>query len=144
VRPWAEYAASEWRKLGFHFAREGEAYVFTGSRRGLVNLPKLLRECADGLTERWGHNHYDPYMSLEIGLADCAALDEHSIRGTTEDLRALARTLEERLLNVAPESRLLIRWPDPASAWAIELVLAAEGFDPASLDPSTTQRAARE
>jgi hypothetical protein len=81
------------------------------------------------------HEHYGPYMYLEVMRWPEAAFDEHAIRGSLADLARLARIIESKVVVALPGSSVTIREEfAPDSPYSLVLDVREDGFDPASAD----------
>jgi hypothetical protein len=93
----------EWRDLGFFYDRDDEAkeWRLVGPRDGLLRFRDLLLAyVADSRNEQQSeHEHYGPYMYLEVMTWPEAGFDEHAIRGPLPDLARLASLVDEKLRN---------------------------------------------
>src|SRR5208283_1821511 len=103
----------EWRELGFFYDRDDQAGVWriTGSRVGLLRFRDVLLEYAADPRNalRSEHEHYGPYMHLEVMTWPEAGFDDHAIRGPLTELARLARLIEAKLATARPGSSVLIR-----------------------------------
>jgi len=134
-----EQTRSEWRELGFFYDRDeiSKTWRLVGSRTGLLRFADLLRRyVADPRNEmKSEHEHYGPYMYLEIMTWPEAGMDGHSIHGTPNDLRRLAQLAEEHLTELTPGQTAEIREEfAPAAEYTLVLELRHDMFDPASAD----------
>jgi hypothetical protein len=91
----------EWRELGFFydFEEKSSRWLLVGSRTGLLKFRDMLTEYAnnsrnDNLSE---HDHYGPYMYLELMTWDKPQITEHAICGTLPDFKRLAEVVEKKL-----------------------------------------------
>ena len=130
----------EWRELGFFYDRDDQAGVWriTGSRVGLLRFRDVLLEYAADPRNalRSEHEHYGPYMHLEVMTWPEAGFDDHAIRGPLTELARLARLIEAKLATARPGSSVLIRDEFAAdSPYALVLDLREDGFDPAMAAP---------
>jgi len=130
----------EWRKLGFFYNRDDQAKLWRliGSRSGLLRLrDALLAYAAEPLNADKGeHEHYGPYMYLEIMTWPEAGFDDHAIRGPLQDLKSLATIIENKLLTAQPGETVRIQTEFAAnSPYALILEVREDGFDPAEADP---------
>jgi hypothetical protein len=129
----------EWRELGFFYDRDDQAKIWKliGSRIGLLKFrDALLAYVADPRnTEKSEHEHYGPYMYMEIMTWPEAGFDEHAIRGSLPDLQRLATIVEARLAKAEPGDVVCIQSEFAASSpYALILEVRADGFDPAEAD----------
>ncbi len=129
----------EWRDLGFYYDRDDKARErrMVGSRAGLLRFKDaLLRYVADprnaGISE---HEHFGPYMYLEVMTWSEAGFDDHAIRGPLTELARLAQLIETKLSKALPGSLIEIREEfAPSSPYSLILDVRADGFDPAIAD----------
>ncbi len=130
----------EWRELGFFYNRDDQAKLWRliGSRSGLLRLrDALLAYAADPLNaDKSEHEHYGPYMYLEIMTWPEAGFDGHAIRGPLQDLKRLATIVEHKLMTAQPGETIRIQSEFEAnSPYALILEVREDGFDPAEADP---------
>jgi hypothetical protein len=130
----------EWRQLGFFYDRDDQARVWrlTGSLTGLLRFRDILlsyvAEPRNALQSE--HEHYGPYMYLEIMTWPEAGFDDHAIRGPLAELARLATLVEAKVATARPGSCLQIREEfAPESPYTLVLDLREDGFDPATADP---------
>lgn len=131
--------AKEWRQLGFFYeVLEAEkTWRLVGSRRGLRNFPRLLREYAAnpknaGISE---HQHFGPYWYLKIATWNEALITDGDIRGSLAQLAKLADLIEERVSAMnAGEIASLGRDYFPESEFTLRFEVMEDDFDPASAD----------
>ncbi len=130
---------AEWRELGFFYDLDSAAKVWwiVGTRTGLLRFVHLLREyvanpARHALSE---HDHYGPYMYLEIGTWTRPEINDHWIAGTVTDLARLADLAEQAVSGLSPGGTAEIGNSfAPDSGWRLELICRDEGFDPAAAD----------
>ena len=135
-----EATRREWRELGFFYDRiEGsKEWLIRGSRHGLVRFARLVCEYTNDprngqLSE---HEHFGPYMYLEVGTWQGPEITHHWIAGTLEDLKSLSVVIREKASKAAPGDRLLLRQDyAPNSPYELALEVQDDGFDPATADP---------
>lgn len=134
-----EWFRDAWRELGFFHDQSDESKELriVGSRAGLCRFADLLRAyVADPRNEMNSeHEHYGPYMSLEVMTWPEAGIDDHSIHGPLSALRHLA-TLVDRTVG-AMQPGASVRIGDefaPGASYQLVLELRNDDFDPASLD----------
>jgi hypothetical protein len=134
-----EQTRSEWRELGFFYDREelSKTWRLVGSRTGLLRFANLLRAyAADPRNDmKSEHEHYGPYMYLEVRTWPGAGMDGYSIHGTLNDLRRLAQLVEGSLAELTTGQTVEIREEfAPAAEYTLALELRDDTFDPASAD----------
>jgi hypothetical protein len=106
-----EATKREWRELGFFYERDHHAKVWkvTGPRAGLLRFRNaLLSYAADPHNSaKSEHEHYGPYMYLEVMTWPEAGFDGHAILGPLTDLGRLAKLMESKLAKARPGSFIL-------------------------------------
>jgi hypothetical protein len=115
-----------------------------GSRSGLNRFADLLRAyVSDPRNEMLSeHEHYGPYVYLEVMTAADAGMDGHAIHGPLAELRRLANLVEEKLRKLAAGSRArVLEEFAPASEYALILDVREDSFDPASPDGNLVEGA---
>jgi hypothetical protein len=137
---------TEWRELGFFYDRDDSAkeWQIVGSRDGLSRFVRLLRAyVADPRNAQVSeHEHYGPYMYLEVMTWSEPGVDEHSIHGTVEQLARLADLVDEKTSAIPPGGKARIRGDyAPSSAYALVLERREDAFDPATLDGNLNDEA---
>lgn len=130
----------EWRELGFFYDRDdtARAWKLTGSRAGLLRFRDILLAYAANSRNvmKSEHEHYGPYMYLEVMTWPEAGFDEHAIRGQPADLLRLATLVQSKLAAAVPGKSILIREEFSSnSPYCLVLDLREDGFDPAIADP---------
>ncbi len=135
-----EATRKEWRSLGFFYELDHPAKVWrlVGSRSGLLQFrDALLEYVADPSNAHDSeHEHYGPYMYLEIMTWPEAGFDDHTIHGTLRDLKRLAGLVEAKLAVVQPGETVRIQHEfAPNSPYSVVLEVREDGFDPAQADP---------
>lgn len=129
----------EWRELGFFYDRDDEAKAWRiiGNAAGLKAFAEAVQAYAtdpkpDALSE---HEHFGPYMYLEIGTWREPEITHHWIAGPRAALGALAleieRTIPELPIGGAVSLRQVFA---PSAAYDLILERRAEPFDPAEED----------
>jgi hypothetical protein len=136
----------EWRELGFFYDRDDarRRWKLVGSRAGLSGFCQLLsRYVANPRNAQVSeHDHYGPYMYLKVMTWTEASLDDKAIAGRLEDLSRLSTIFEARLAAASPGQSFEIgREYAPASSYDLEVQVAADGLDPASVDPNCVDQA---
>lgn len=134
-----EYVRSDWRKLGFYYECDDllKERRLVGSREGLLRFAELLRNYAADPRNamKSEHEHYGPYMSLEVMTWPEAGMDDHAIQGPLPELERLAGLVERKLEGLQPGSEVRIREEfAPSAEYALVLELRDDSFDPASMD----------
>ncbi|MEI8227883.1 MAG: hypothetical protein WCH77_06425 [Planctomycetota bacterium] len=133
----------EWRELGFFYDRDDtkKCWRLVGSKEGLARFSDLLRAYAanprhDAKSE---HDHFGPYMYLKVMTWPEAGIDANAIRGTLGDLLRLATLVDEWLATASPgDTENLAPRYAATCAYALEVIVKADGFDPVSEDPCLT------
>jgi hypothetical protein len=141
-----EATRSEWRELGFYYHRDDSAneWQIVGSLEGLSRFAGLLRSyVADPRNAQESeHEHYGPYMYLEVMTWNEPGIDEHSIHGTVAQLARLASLVEEKISMIQPGGRMRIREEyAPSSTYALVLERRDDAFDPATPDGNLNDEA---
>lgn len=134
-----EQTRSEWRELGFFYDRDdiSKEWLLVGSRAGLLRFGQLLRAyIADPRNKmKSEHEHYGPYMYLEVMTWTDAGMDGHAIHGPLTDLERLATLVEEKIAKLELGQRARIREEYAStSEYTLVMELRDETFDPASAD----------
>jgi len=135
-----EATRQEWRSLGFFYELDDPAKVWrlVGSRSGLLRFRDALLEYAadPSNADDSEHEHYGPYMYLEIMTWPEAGFDHHAIHGTLSDLKRLAKLVEAKLA-VIPHGEIIRIQSEFAlnSPYGLILEVREDGFDPAEADP---------
>lgn len=136
-----EATRREWRELGFFYDRVDSAkeWRIVGSKEKLRGLGTILRDyVADRRNETISeHEHYGPYMYLEIGTWTSPEITDHWTAGPLEELLKLAEIVESRLdkANAGDEVKLRETFA-PTSSYELVLEVKDESFDPAVADPA--------
>ena len=135
---------SEWRELGFFYDCDDSTkeWILIGSRIGLRRFPDLLRAyAADPRNDtKSEHEHYGPYMYLEVMTWPEAGMDGHTIHGPLNELERLATLVEEKLAKLEPGQKAKIRAEFAAtSEYTLVMDLRGEDFDPASADDNLVE-----
>ncbi len=129
----------QWRKLGFFYESRAEdrLWFLAGSKEGLLKLHDILTGYVRDpqYNEISAHEHYGPYMYLEIMTWTKPGINDHSIHGSIEDLQRLAEIFISKLRNTAVGNHFVIGSDYAAdSEYSILVEVKEEGFDPAFLD----------
>lgn len=134
-----DHTRREWRELGFFYACDDGAreWRLAGSRAGLLGFSRILRayvaDPRNGVVSE--HEHYGPYLSLEIMTSTDTGLNGHAIHGPLTELERLAFLVEHKLVAQVPGARICIREEfAPTSEFTLVLELHSDEFDPASAD----------
>jgi hypothetical protein len=130
----------EWRALGFYYETREEppSWLFIGSRDGLSRLASLLGDyVADPRNATVSeHEHYGPYMYLEVQTAEVPEIDQRGIRGSLHDLARLRDLIAAALRTHRPGQSFVIgREYAETVDFPLCFQVRGEGFDPASADP---------
>lgn len=130
----------EWRELGFYYERDdGERrWRIVGDRIGIKRFSDLVREYAsndanEGISE---HEHYGPYMYLEIGTWRVPEITDHWIAGPLIDLLFLASEIEKcsEVMGIGTKTSLRDIF-SPNSKYDVEIEMKASPFQPDKEDP---------
>jgi hypothetical protein len=137
----------EWQELGFFYDLDdiSKDWIVVGSRLGLARFSALLRRyIADPRNAMLSeHEHYGPYLYLEVMTWTEAGMDDHAIHGTLQDLERLAELVDERAAVLRPGEQTRIREEyAPNAEYGLILKLREDGFDPATLDGNLSEAAA--
>jgi hypothetical protein len=141
-----EQTRTEWRELGFFYDRDDDAkeWILVGSRAGLERFAGLLRAyVSDPRNEMLSeHEHYGPYMYLEVMTSTAAGMDGHAIHGPLPDLQRLAELVDDKVAQLEPGGVARIRDEFAlGSEYALVLDLRSARFDPASADGNLVEDA---
>jgi len=133
----------EWRELGFYYDRDDDTRLWrlVGSRDGLLRFKAaLLKYIADPRNARISeHEHFGPYMYLEVMTWEEAGFDDHAIRGPLSELARLAELIGTKVAATQPGSSVKIRDEFASnSPYSLVLDVREDGFDPATADPGLT------
>jgi hypothetical protein len=131
---------NEWRKLGFFYDydEKRKEWQLVGSKAGLRQFLNLLLEYVKNPKHdrKSEHDHYGPYMYLEIMTWDAPGINDHCIQGTLSDLKGLAELVDKKLGVSKPGTSFVIRDEYAKSAEAsLVFNVKTDDFDPASADP---------
>src|SRR5579862_2595765 len=125
-----------WRELGFFYERDDNTkeWKLIGSRSGLRRFRDALLEYAADPNNDFQseHEHFGPYMYLEVMTWPTAGMDKHSIHGPLLDLKRLGETIEKNIANSNPGD--VVRLRDefaPNSPYSLILEVRNDDFDPA-------------
>lgn len=141
-----ESTRAEWRDLGFFYDRDDQSreWLIVGSRAGLRRFAAILRAYAADPTNAMTseHEHYAPYMHLELMTWTEPGIDGHAIFGSLNELKRLASLVEARAARLRPGMSVRIREEyAQTSPYALVLQMREDSFDPASADPCLGERA---
>jgi hypothetical protein len=131
----------EWRDLGFFYHRDDrqKTWRLVGSRLGLLRFRDALLEYVDnpGNSYESEHEHYGPYLYLEIMTWHQSGFDSHSIHGSFAELRRLAAIIDAKV-TVAQAGEAICIHDEFAmnSPYSMILEVREDGFDPAQADPN--------
>ena len=135
-----EATRREWRELCFFYERDDltEIWRIGGYVHSLRNFARLVRDYAlepdhESLSE---HQHFGPYMYLEIGSWNHPEITNNWIAGPLRDLFTLASLIENVATRSAVGDRVSLRHPfAPQSAYDLIVEVQDDAFDPARADP---------
>ena len=135
----------EWRKLGFFYEINESEYKwrFVGSKQGLLKFYNLLLTYAANPinNEMSEHEHYGPYMYLEIMTWDKPGIDNHAIYGSIKNIQQLASLFKAKVES-AKEGEVLSIGKEyaPESKYSIVIEIQEHNFDPASVDSQLREK----
>ena len=129
----------EWRELGFFYDCDdfSKSWRIMGTVQGLQRFAHLVRAYAfnsknESLSE---HEHFGPYMFLEIGTWSHPEITSHWIAGSLRDLSTLATLIESVAELSAVGDRVSLRHQFAAeSPYDLIIEVQNEPFDPARAD----------
>ena len=135
-----------WRELGFFYDLDHhtKAWRLVGSRAGLLRFREALSNYAEDPENDYPseHEHFGPYMYLEVMTWPNAGFDAHSIHGSLPDLRRLASIIGAKIENARPGEVIQIREEFAAnSPYSMVLEVTDDDFDPAGADPALPKEA---
>ena len=141
-----EATRRDWRELGFYYERDDatQTWRLLGTQRGLLGFAASLREYAADETKSQvsEHEHFGPYMYLEVGTWPTPEITDHWIAGPLEAIAALADHIEGKISSAQPIAVLKVRDAfAPSSPYEFQLELQPESFDPALADPACNDEA---
>jgi hypothetical protein len=130
---------SQWRELGFYYDLDHTAreWRLAGSRAGLLEFAGILLAYVDEPQHaaKSEHEHYGPYMYLEIMTWPRPCMDSHAISGPLESLAGLAQLVSERVSASHPGDSIRIYEEFSASSeYSLILSVHDDEFDPAAAD----------
>lgn len=131
---------NEWRKLGFYYdIRDDEKqWYMAGSKEGLLNFYNILvHYVADPHhDEISSHEHYGPYMYLEIMTSEKPNINDHAIQGSKQDLRRLSEMFKSKLRDTEEGQHFIIGKDYVAETkYSVLVEIMEDTFDPALVDP---------
>lgn len=130
----------EWRKLKFYydFDKNSSCWRIIGSKSGLNEFCNLLRQYIANPKNnlKSEHEHYGPYMYLEIMTWDEPKITSHAIAGTLEQLKSLAEICQFKIQTSNIGDVIIIDKEfghnNPAK---LQLEIQKDNFDPVDADP---------
>ena len=134
----------EWRELGFFYDYDEPqaCWRLVGSRTGLLKFCDLLRQYADNPRndKPSEHDHYGPYMYLEVMTWHEAQITDHAIAGSLHDLRRLAELCHEKLAHAQPGHVVTIdREYSTGNTARLQFEVQVDDFDPPTADPQLSK-----
>ena len=135
-----EATRSEWRELGFFYDYDAKeaCWRLLGSRVGLLRFCDLLVQYAANPknNKKSEHDHYGPYMYLEIMTWDEAQITDHAITGSWGQLQKLSELCREKLTTSNPGDVIAIdKEYSQINTAKLRFEIQHDDFDPASADP---------
>ena len=136
---------TQWRELSFYYdqAEDKSKWLFLADKKGLLRLVDLLKEYARDpeCNNLSAHEHYGPYMYLEIITALEPQITSHAISGSVSDILKLGELIEQRVLDSKPGDIFMIDKEYSNNNQAIMLFRVQEdNFDPSSVDPALSSK----
>jgi len=130
----------EWRELSFFYDRDDEAQIWrlVGSRAGLLRFREalLLYVANPHNAATSEHEHFGPYMYLEVMTWPETGFGGHSIRGPLPELARLANLIGSKVAVAQPGSSVRICDEFASnSEYSLILDVREDGLDPAAADP---------
>lgn len=134
----------QWRNLGFFYDinDEEKSWHIIGTKQGLLKFYNLLVDYIKDPQhdEISAHEHYGPYMYLEIMTWEKAYINDHAIQGRMEDLQRLAEIFKSKLSDALVGHHFIIgREYSSDSDYSICVEVMEDGFDPALFDPQLSK-----
>lgn len=129
----------QWRNLGFFYEKRDNdrLWFLAGSKEGLLRFYDILTGYVRDpqYNEISAHEHYGPYMYLEIMTWKKPGIDRHSIHGSKQDLQMLADIFISKLRETSVGHHFVIGSNYTSdNEYSILVDVKEEGFDPALLD----------
>jgi hypothetical protein len=129
----------EWRELGFFYDRDDDSksWRIVGEADGLRAFAKIVSKYAanpknEMLSE---HEHFGPYMYLEVGTWSEPQITDHWIAGPLLNLASLASFIEDTSRTIKIGKSVSLRSVfSPESPYDLVLELRDKDFDPALED----------
>jgi hypothetical protein len=136
----------KWRELGFFYDYDEQqaCWRLVGSRAGLLKFCDLLQAYADNPKndQPSEHDHYGPYLYLEVMTWHEPQITDHAIAGPLTELRRLAALCRDKLAHVKPGHIVVMDREYSASNTArLQFEAQADHFDPAGADPQLATQA---
>jgi hypothetical protein len=134
-----ERTQSEWRELGFFYERNDEVkeWRLQGSKTGLKRFAAAMRAYAGNPKNELvsEHEHFGPYMYLELGTWQNSEITDHWIAGPLKEIAALAETVDMQLDSASVGDCIFLRAAfAPSSPYEVVLEVRDSKFDPAKAD----------
>ncbi len=135
-----ERTRREWRELGFFYDRDDDvkAWRIVGSSVGLLRFSQALaRYAADPKNQALSeHQHFGPYLYLEVGTWDEPEITSHWVAGSPAALLALSQAVAEAVPRLSLNESVSLRPVySPRSPYDLVIERRVDGFDPAREDP---------
>jgi len=129
----------EWRQLGYHYYKDDDLkkWIITGSPFGIESFAiQLMQYSIDEKNDKLGeHDHWGPYLYLEIMTHDRPGMDHHAIFGTLSDIKRLSDIVVSKLKDTSINETILIKDEyTPSAEYSLELNVMEYGFDPSTCD----------
>lgn len=128
----------EWRELGFYYDINDDTkeWIFIGSRAGILKFCDILKEYSEEIrNDHIGeHDHYRPYMYLEIMTWNTNGVNHHSIHGSLTSLNHLSNIIIIRKLDTSNDVFCIDDEYSSESTYKMKFIVKEDSFDPASAD----------
>lgn len=133
----AEQTREEWRELGFYYisSEEQKTWTLHGSRKGLLNLSRLVKEFASLDLPFGTHKHLMPHWYLTLTSDDNFTVNSRGISGTPRQLNEFAEIFSKRVQQSSLGVSEYISAKILSSDYSIEFMVHGDSFDPSSKDP---------
>ncbi len=127
----------EWESLGFYytFDKKQNCWIFTGSKKGLLNFCNVLDEYVKNPVHKdiSEHEHYGPDSYLKLITWNYPIIKESGIYGRLEDFKKLSDFLKYVLWSNKRKEIVIDKEFSEKNECYILLKIMNKNFDPATL-----------